>query len=76
MIDVLPHLKNLQPVLAQQSGLISELLDMSAREAENDGTHSNNERAVAITMLTDMWLSFTEFIDSKPHLNGVIFNLL
>jgi hypothetical protein len=55
--------------------LILDLLDMSAREAENDGTHSNNDRAVALTLLTDLWLSFTEIIDSKPHLNGVIFNL-
>lgn len=37
---------------------------MSAREAENDGIHSNNERSVALTLLTDLWLSFTELIDS------------
>jgi hypothetical protein len=48
---------------------------MSAREAENDGTHSNNDRVVALTLMTDLWMSFTELIDSKTHLNGVIFNL-
>jgi hypothetical protein len=49
---------------------------MSSREAENDGIHSNNDKIVGLTLLTDLWLSFTELIDSQPHLNGVIFNLL
>jgi len=43
--------------------LITELLDMCAREAENDGTHTKNERAVALTLMTDIWLSFTKLVD-------------
>jgi hypothetical protein len=48
---------------------------MSFREAENDGTHSNNERAVALTLMTDIWLSFTDLVDSKAQLGGVILTL-
>jgi len=64
MIEVLPQLRIHAQKAAEDSGLIVELLDMSARQAENDGTHSHDERALALTILTDLWLHFTSLVDS------------
>ena len=64
MIEVLPELKLQSQNLAEESGLVIELLDLSARQAESDGSHSINERILALTIMSDIWLNFPSLVDS------------
>jgi len=35
---------------------------LTAREAENDGIHTTEERIAALSLMTDIWLNFTDYI--------------
>ena len=49
---------------------------MCARNAENDGKHKVEERIAALTLLTEVWLAFTNYVDSKDEMvNTILFML-
>lgn len=54
------------------SGLIDYWLEMSVRQADNDGTHSPEERTVAITFLADLWLFFPDKLYQREDLASQI----
>ena len=59
------------------SGLIDYWVDVAARESENDGKHAIEDRISALSLLTEIWLSFTAFIDEKrPELPNTVLMLL
>jgi hypothetical protein len=46
------------------------------RQADNDGKHSYDERIAALTLLTEIWISFTSFIDKKEELANNVLSML
>ena len=45
-----------------ESQLIDYWLDLAAREAENDGVHTIDERTSALQLMTEIWLFFSDYI--------------
>jgi hypothetical protein len=72
--DLLPFLTNHEKV--ENSGLIDYWVELCAREAENDGKHSNEERLAALAVLSDIWLTFTEFVDQREEMTNTILFML
>jgi hypothetical protein len=60
----------------ESSGLIDYWVELCAREADNDGKHSNEERLAALAVLSDIWLSFTDFIDKREEMTNTILFML
>jgi hypothetical protein len=56
--------------------LIDYWVELCAREAENDGKHSNEERLAALAVLSDIWLTYTEFIDQREEMTNTILFML
>lgn len=48
---------------------------MCAREAENDGVHTNEERIAALSLMTEIWIHFTEFCGRDERANTIIYML-
>ena len=60
MTDILAELKlTKDQSLQDMDGLLNSWLDMCAREAENDGIHTNEDRIAALTLMVEIWLEFT-----------------
>ncbi len=58
------------------SGLIDYWLDISAREAENDGVHTVEERIAALSLMTEVWIHFTDHVgEVDDRANSIIFML-
>lgn len=47
-------------------------MEISAREAENDGQKLPENRISALTQLSEIWLSFTPYIDSREAMSTTI----
>jgi hypothetical protein len=58
------------------SGLIDFWLEFCVRQADNDGTHSSEERTAAVTFLSDMWVMFTEKLFQREDLGSQILRVL
>ena len=56
--------------------MIEYWLELSAREAENDGKHYTDERISAQALMTELWLLFTEYVDSKDQIGNTILYML
>jgi hypothetical protein len=41
---------------------------MCTREAENEGINTAENRIPAIVLLVELWLGFTDYVDSKVNL--------
>lgn len=50
------------------SGLIDYWLEMNVRQADNDGSHSPEERTVAVSFLADLWVLFAEKLYQREDL--------
>lgn len=61
--DLLPFLSTIRKEALVETGLISFWIDICAREGENDRNHSDEDRIIALTLLSELWLIFTEYID-------------
>lgn len=47
---------------------------MCSREAENEGINTAENRIPAVVLLVELWLSFTDYVDSKATmLDAIIF---
>jgi len=56
--------------------LVEYWLDVSAREAENDGVHTVDERSSALALMSEIWLSFSDYIgESEERQNTIVFML-
>jgi hypothetical protein len=42
--------------------LISYWLDLAAREAENDGIHTLEERIASLSLMTEIWIHFSDAV--------------
>ncbi len=49
---------------------------MCVRQADNDGKHSYDERIVALTLLCEIWMTYTDFIDTKGDLKETALGML
>lgn len=56
--------------------MIDYWVELCAREAENDGKHSNEERLAALAVLSDIWLTFTDFVDESEEMTNTILFML
>lgn len=73
ILDLLPEL---QAQLGEQelaeAGLLTHWLDVAAREAENDGKHSVEDRISALALLSEIWLVFTDAVDRSSEYSSAI----
>ncbi len=51
-------------------------LDLSAREAENDGVHTSEERIAALALMTEIWMSFTHYVGLQEDKGNTIVYML
>ena len=54
------------------TGLIDYWLEISIRQADNDGAHSGEERTVAMAFLSDLWLMFPDRLYQREDLSSQI----
>lgn len=53
--------------------IIQFWLNSSCREAENDGKRQNEERAVALSVLNELWVYFPNYVEAKDEMaNGIL----
>jgi hypothetical protein len=52
--------------------MVDYWVEISAREAENDGQKLPENRISALTQLSEIWLSFTAYIDAKEAMSTTI----
>lgn len=45
--------------------MIDYWLENSIRQADNDGKHSYDERIVALSLITEIWLTYTDHVDKR-----------
>lgn len=72
IIDLLPHIKATR--LEDVETLLDYWLDITAREAENDGIHTLEERSSAIALMGELWLCFPGLIINDRQ-NTIMFML-
>jgi len=70
--EFLPLMSETDPEKAIESGLVDFWLDLSSREAENDFKMQNKEKVLAISLLTEIWLLFTDYIDEKEAVTNTL----
>lgn len=58
------------PEKATESGLLDFWLDLCSREAENDAKIQSGEKVIAIALLAEMWLLFTDYIDEREEVTS------
>lgn len=51
-------------------------VELCAREAEPDGKRTTEERIVALSVLSDIWLTFTETVDRSEEMSSTIIFML
>jgi hypothetical protein len=74
--DVFPFLFSQCNEEVFTSGLLDFWLDSCIRQADNDGKHSYDERIAALTLLTEIWLSYTSIVDQKEELANSVLQML
>lgn len=62
--------------MVEQSGLIQYWIDLCSRQADSDGKQTIGERLQALSLLTDIWLQYTTFVDSKAEICNTILYML
>ena len=76
MTDLIPALAKGRTKALTENGLIDFWIELCAREAENDGVHTDEDRVVAVTMLCDLWMTFNEHIDAnEAQVTTIVFML-
>jgi len=63
--DIIPFLLTLCRQTVIINGLIEYWIEMCTREAENEGINSAENRIPAVVLLVELWIGFTEYVDSK-----------
>lgn len=70
--EFLPVMGEMWPERAIESGLVDFWLDLCSREAENDFKVQNREKVLAISLLTEIWLLFTDYVDDKDEVTNTL----
>jgi len=70
--EFLPLMSEADPAKAIDSGLVDFWLDLCSREAENDFHVQNREKVLAISLLTEIWLHFTDYVDDKQAVTDTL----
>jgi len=74
--DLLPALSvSLEPQM-QSCGLIEHWVELCSREADNDGKRTNEDRIAALSILAEIWLTFTSFVDHHDEMSNTILFML
>lgn len=60
----------------QACGLIDYWLELCAREADNDGKRTNEERIAALAVLSELWLTYTDFVDKREDMSNTVLFML
>lgn len=66
--DIFPFLVNESSNDVKKSGILDFWIESCIRQSDNDGKHSYDERIAAITLLSEIWLAFTDYIDKKEEI--------
>ena len=76
--ELLPHIAEMCPDKILNSGTVDYWLELCAREAEKDGKHGDNlnERILALSLLSEIWYLFTEYVDSKEEMASTLLFML
>ena len=70
--EFLPIMSEMWPETAINSGLVDYWLDLCSREAENDFKVQNREKVLAISLLAEIWLLFTDYVDDKDEVTNTL----
>lgn len=57
-------------------GLIEFWVELCSREAENDGKRTNEDRIAALSVLAEIWLTCTDFVDRNDEMSNTILFML
>lgn len=76
MSEIIGDLRDTREEQIINSGLIDYWLDLTAREAENDGVHTVEERIAALCFMTEIWMNFTDYVgEVEDRANTIVFML-
>ena len=70
--EFLPIMSEMWPEKAIESGLVDFWLDLCSREAENDFKVQNKEKVLAISLLAEIWILFTDYVDDKEEVTDTL----
>jgi len=65
--DLLPFLLAHQSEEILSAGIVEFWMQTCLKQADNDGKHSADERITALTLITELWLAYTEDIDKNEE---------
>ena len=68
MNDIVPFMQELCSQALVNNGMVDYCIEMCTREAENEGINTTENRIPAIVLLVELWLGFTDYVDSKVNL--------
>jgi hypothetical protein len=74
--DIFPYLVEHQNKEVSENGILDYWVDICLENAGLDNQHSIEERISSLTLLSDIWFSFTEYIDNKPDRVAFILQVL
>ena len=76
ILEILGALAESRPQDVEKSGLIDYWLSQTAREAENDGIHSVEERTQALALMAEIWINFSEYVgEADDRANTIVYML-
>jgi len=78
ILEIFPKIKQqIDSQIITGCGLIEHWIETCARQAENDMSKRNvDDRIAALTLMTEVWLSFTHYVDSKEEMANTILFML
>jgi hypothetical protein len=66
--DCLPYLHATCEEMCIETGLVDYWIELCAREGEPDGKHTPEQRVIALTFMNELWLTFTDYVDSNEDM--------
>lgn len=70
--EFLPLMSDNWSQKALEIGLIDFWLDLLSREAENELKSSSKEKVLAIALLSEIWILFTDYVDDKEAVTNTL----
>lgn len=56
--------------------MVDHWIEMCTREAEQDTGSNTETRIAAVTLLCELWINFTSYVDSKESLQSAIIYMM
>jgi DNA-binding ferritin-like protein (Dps family) len=63
--DIFPYLHRHSAKEVRESGILDYWVDLSLEQAGIDAQKSPDEKIAALTLLTEIWLAYTDYLDKK-----------